>query len=112
MQPIFITGIGTGIGKTVVAAIIAETLQADYWKPVQAGYTNGTDSEWVRQSLSNAVSEVHPEKYKLRMAASPHIAARNEGVEIDLDKIAIQFQSSLTQKKQFQFSAHNKKYNN
>jgi dethiobiotin synthetase len=29
IQTIFITGIGTGIGKTVVSAIIAEALEAD-----------------------------------------------------------------------------------
>jgi len=86
MQPIFITGIGTGIGKTVVSAIIAEALQADYWKPVQAGFSEGTDSEWVK-SVLNEKSIVHPEVYKLKLPASPHIAAREEGVRIDLQKI-------------------------
>src|SRR5664279_5534322 len=93
MQPIFITGIGTGIGKTVVAAIIAEALQAGYWKPVQAGYADGTDSEWVRRSLSNPISKIYPETYKRQMAASPHIAAREENLEIDLDKITAEFAS-------------------
>ena len=82
--PIFITGIGTGIGKTLVAAIVAEALQADYWKPVQAGYEDGTDSDFMVQSLSNASSTVHPELYKLKMPASPHIAARKEDVVIRL----------------------------
>ena len=87
MQPIFITGIGTAVGKTLVAAIITEALQADYWKPVQAGYANGTDSEWIKSVVSNPLSTVHPELYKLKLAASPHIAARQEGVEIQLDAI-------------------------
>jgi dethiobiotin synthetase len=86
-QPIFITGIGTGVGKTLVAAIIAEALQADYWKPVQAGYDEGTDSSWVKSNLSNPSSVVHPELYKLKMAASPHIAAREEAIHIDLSDI-------------------------
>jgi dethiobiotin synthetase len=86
MQPIFITGIGTGIGKTVVSAIVAEALQADYWKPVQAGFSDGTDSEWVRSMLSER-SIIHPEVYKLKMPASPHIAAREEGIKIDLQNI-------------------------
>jgi dethiobiotin synthetase len=81
----FVTGIGTGIGKTLVSAIIAKALNADYWKPVQAGYENGTDSEWIKSILRN--STVHPEVYKLRLAASPHIAAREEGVSISLQKI-------------------------
>jgi len=85
--PIFITGIGTGIGKTIAAAIVAEALQADYWKPVQAGYEDGTDSNFIRQSLSNASSVVHPELYKLKMAVSPHIAAREENITISLSDI-------------------------
>jgi len=85
--PIFITGIGTGIGKTIAAAIVAEALRADYWKPVQAGYEDGTDSNFIRQSLSNASSVVHPELYKLKMAVSPHIAAREENITISLSDI-------------------------
>ena len=87
ISPIFITGIGTNIGKTVVSAIVAEALEADYWKPVQAGYANGTDSEWMKTILSNTESKVHPEIYKLKLPASPHIAAGNENVEISLEQI-------------------------
>jgi dethiobiotin synthetase len=90
MQPIFVTGIGTGIGKTLIAAILTEALQADYWKPVQAGFANGTDSEWVANRVSNPVSEIHPEAYKLSEPVSPHIAARNEGLKIELDEIVRQ----------------------
>jgi dethiobiotin synthetase len=87
VQTIFITGIGTDIGKTIVSAIIAEALEADYWKPVQAGYAEGTDSEWMKTILSNTKSKVHPEVYKLRLPASPHLAAQNEDNEISLEKI-------------------------
>lgn len=89
--PIFISGIGTGVGKTIVSAIVAQALEADYWKPIQAGFDEGTDSEWVASMLSNPTSIVHPELYKLKMAASPHIAAREEQVSIDIDDIANQF---------------------
>ncbi|HEX4372434.1 MAG TPA: AAA family ATPase, partial [Puia sp.] len=91
MQPIIITGIGTGIGKTLVSAIITEALQADYWKPVQAGYENGTDSEWIKEVISNSKSKIHPETYKLKLAASPHIAAREEGVRIELGLVETEF---------------------
>lgn len=87
MKPIFITGTGTDVGKTLVAAIVVEALQADYWKPVQAGYENGTDSLWVQQMLSNKKSVIHPELYKLKMPASPHIAAAAEQKEIKIKKI-------------------------
>lgn len=87
MTPIFITGIGTGIGKTVVSAIVAKALHADYWKPIQAGYETGTDSEWVSAQLTGTSSVIHPEVYKLAMPASPHIAAREEGITISIEKI-------------------------
>jgi dethiobiotin synthetase len=91
MRPIFITGIGTGIGKTIVSAIVTEALQADYWKPVQAGYESGTDALLVKELISNSNSTIHTEVYKLKLAASPHIAARNENITIDLDKISKRF---------------------
>jgi dethiobiotin synthetase len=83
----FITGIGTGVGKTLASAILAEALEADYWKPVQSGFEEGTDADTVRGLVSNPHTMVHPEVYRLRLPASPHIAARVEGARIDLKKI-------------------------
>lgn len=91
VQTLFVTGIGTGIGKTVVSAILAEALQADYWKPIQAGYNEGTDSDWVRSILTNTKSKVYPEVYRFKKPASPHIAAREEGRVISLEKIFTAF---------------------
>ncbi len=91
MQPIFITGIGTGIGKTLVSAIVTEALDAAYWKPVQAGFEEGTDTGWVGERISHPHHRLFPETYKLTLPASPHIAARQEGIIISLDKIAEQF---------------------
>jgi dethiobiotin synthetase len=96
MSPIFITGIGTGVGKTLVSAIVTEALGASYWKPVQAGFEDGTDTGWVGERISEA--RLHPELYKLKLPASPHIAAREEGVRIDLDKIAERLAVILEQK--------------
>jgi dethiobiotin synthetase len=87
MKLIFVTGIGTDIGKTMVSAILARALEADYWKPVQAGDATGTDSDWMREMLAGTSSVVHPEVYKLALAASPHIAARQEGLRISIKKI-------------------------
>lgn len=83
----FITGIGTGIGKTVVSSIVTEALEADYFKPVQAGFDDGTDTQWVASRISNTKTTIHDEVYKLKLPASPHIAAREEGLEISIDKI-------------------------
>jgi dethiobiotin synthetase len=91
MKPIFITGIGTGVGKTVISAIVTEALQADYWKPIQAGFDDGTDSETVRSLLSNSHTVIHPESYKLSLPASPHISGREENVTISIDKIVEDF---------------------
>ena len=90
MQPLFITGIGTGIGKTLVAAIVTEALGAAYWKPVQAGFDEGTDTGWVGERISYPEGRLFPETYKLALPASPHIAARQEGITISLDGIADQ----------------------
>lgn len=85
-QPIFITGIGTGVGKTIISAMVAAALEADYWKPIQAGYKDGNDSELVKSLLGDG-NYVFEESYKLSLPASPHIAAREENIKIDLDKV-------------------------
>jgi dethiobiotin synthetase len=85
----FISGIGTNVGKTVVAAIITETLRADYWKPVQSGSADGIDSDTVEALLSNPVSRIFKENYLLKEPASPHLAAGKEGISIDLDSIIL-----------------------
>jgi dethiobiotin synthetase len=87
MRPIFITGTGTDVGKTIIAAIITEALHADYWKPVQAGYTDGTDSLSVAKMITNKKTIIHPELYKLKLPASPHISAREENKKISVKNI-------------------------
>src|SRR3954468_11196681 len=87
MNTIFITGTGTDVGKTIAATILTEALEADYWKPVQAGFDEGTDSTFIQSVITNKKTIIHRETYKLKLAASPHIAAREEGVEVELDKI-------------------------
>ena len=89
MKRYFVTGIGTEVGKTVAAAILTEALHADYWKPVQAGGLDFTDTDTVRSLVSNPVSVFHPEAYSLKMAASPHKAAAAEGREIDVRGITL-----------------------
>ena len=87
MKPIFITGTGTDVGKTLIAAIVTEALQADYWKPVQAGFSDGTDSLRIGEMISNSKTTVHPELYKMKMPASPHLAAAAEQKEIRIKEI-------------------------
>jgi dethiobiotin synthetase len=85
----FITGISTEVGKTVAAAIITEALQADYWKPIQAGELDNSDTHKVKRLISNSKSVFHENSYALKTPMSPHAAAEIEGVTIDLKKILI-----------------------
>ena len=91
---IFITGIGTDVGKTIASAIVTQALQADYWKPIQAGDLENSDSHKIKSLISchtersrSAKSQIHDNSYKLNTPASPHLAAQIDGITIDLKKI-------------------------
>ncbi|HEX8563788.1 MAG TPA: dethiobiotin synthase [Flavobacterium sp.] len=84
---LFITGISTDVGKTIASAIITEALEADYWKPVQAGDLHNSDSIRVRKLIRNKKTVIHPEALRLHTAASPHLAAEKDGIEISLTEI-------------------------
>lgn len=86
---IFITGIGTEIGKTVISAIFTEALQADYFKALQAGNLDELDRNTVKSLISNKKSNFHPESYLLTSPLSPHTSAEIDGIEIDLSKITL-----------------------
>jgi len=85
---LIVSGTDTGIGKTVAAAGLAAALGAFYWKPVQAGTEEGTDSE-TAQCLGVPAERILSESYRLSMPASPHLAAQHEGREIDPDRLAL-----------------------
>lgn len=89
MRPLFISGIGTEIGKTVVSAVLVENLQADYWKPIQSGELDNSDSMLVERLISNKKTIIHPEAYRLTQPFSPHKSAALDGIHIDLDKIIL-----------------------
>lgn len=89
MKKLFVTGIGTDVGKTVVSAILTEAIEADYWKPVQAGDLDNSDSIKVERYISNKKTVIHPEGMKLNSPMSPHAAAAIDGVEIELSDIRL-----------------------
>ena len=84
---LFITGISTDVGKTIASAIIVEALEADYWKPIQAGDLDNSDSHKIKRYVSNDKTVIHENSYKLNTPASPHFAAELHGIKIDLKKI-------------------------
>ncbi len=83
----FITGISTEVGKTVASAIVVEALGADYWKPIQAGDLDHSDSHKIEALISNDRTVIHPNSYALKTPMSPHAAADIDGISIQLDKI-------------------------
>ncbi|RZJ68524.1 MAG: dethiobiotin synthase [Flavobacterium sp.] len=83
----FITGISTDVGKTIASAIVTEALHADYWKPIQAGDLDNSDSHKVKRLISNEKTVIFPNSYALNTPASPHLAAEIDNVRIEIDNI-------------------------
>lgn len=79
---IIIAGIHTGIGKTICSAVICQALGYDYWKPVQAGDLDNSDSIFIQRNITNSTCKIHPERYRLQTPMSPHKAAEIDGVQI------------------------------
>lgn len=86
-KTLFVTGIGTEIGKTIISSVLVQALKADYWKPVQAGDLDDTDSHKIERYAEAA--KIHPEGFRLNTPMSPHAAAAIDGVEIHLDDFHI-----------------------
>jgi dethiobiotin synthetase len=84
---IFVTGISTDVGKTIVSAIITEALHADYWKPIQAGDLDNSDSHKIKALISNSETHIFENSYALTVPASPHLAAHIDNNPISLDRI-------------------------
>lgn len=87
MKTIFVTGISTDVGKTIASAIITEALEADYWKPIQAGDLTNCDTKKVEKLVSNVKSKFHPNSFALQTPMSPHAAAEIDDITIDIKKI-------------------------
>lgn len=83
----FITGIGTEVGKTLVAAIVTQAMEADYWKPVQAGDLSNSDTHKLRKLVQNKETVFHENAYALNTPMSPHAAAEIDGVDIQVKNI-------------------------
>ena len=87
-RALVVTGTDTGIGKTVVAAGLVGALDADYWKPVQAGLDGESDSETVMRLARLPAERAHAEAYRLTTPASPHRAAEIDGLDIDTSRLS------------------------
>ncbi len=83
----FITGIGTEVGKTIAAALVTEALEADYWKPIQAGDLEHSDTHKIKSLISNKKTVFHENAYALKTPMSPHAAAEIDNVKIRVSEI-------------------------
>ncbi|EPH13542.1 dethiobiotin synthase [Myroides odoratimimus CCUG 12700] len=88
-QPLklFVTGIDTGIGKTVTSAILTHYFKADYWKPIQSGDLHESDSMKIQQWNEHVT--IHRERFRLQLPASPHESAAKENVDIQLSDFTL-----------------------
>lgn len=86
---IIVTGTDTDVGKTVFAAALAGALGAIYWKPIQAGLLEETDSQTVLRLSGLSEERVLPEAYRLTTPVSPHLAAEIDGITIDPDALVL-----------------------
>ena len=87
MEGLVIAGIGTDVGKTVAAAIIVESMKADYWKPIQAGELDYTDSDKVQELISNNKSVIHQEAFRFSKPMSPHASAEMDRITLKVELI-------------------------
>lgn len=87
-KTLFVTGIGTEVGKTVCSAVLTKYFEAEYWKPVQSGDLDHSDTMKIKDWVGKH-TVCHPEKYRFKLAASPHQSAREEGILIDLNEFQI-----------------------
>ncbi|SDR83958.1 dethiobiotin synthase [Christiangramia echinicola] len=83
----FITGIGTEVGKTIISAIVTEALEADYWKPIQAGDLENSDTHKVQKLVKNDKTIFHENAYALNTPMSPHASAEVDGIKLQVKNI-------------------------
>ena len=88
-KPLFVTGIGTGVGKTIASAVLVEKLKADYWKPIQSGELDNSDTLMIKSLISNSKTTFFEEAYRLTQPFSPHKSAAIDGITIDPQHIIL-----------------------
>ena len=88
-ERIFVTGTDTGVGKTVVSAMLVVGLKSHYWKPIQSGTIGGTDTDWVKQVTKLPDHRFIHEAYRLTEPLSPHAAARLDGITVSIERLVV-----------------------
>jgi len=86
---LFVTGTDTGVGKTVVSAILTAGLKATYWKPIQSGTLEETDTDFVKRVTGLPEKHFKAERYSFTQPLSPHTSSQIDGHTIRLDKFRL-----------------------
>ncbi len=86
---LIVCGTDTDVGKTIISSLLVQGLNAQYWKPIQSGLIDGSDTKYVQQLLGLKDENFIDEIYKFKAPVSPHWAAEKEGTVIDVSKINI-----------------------
>ncbi len=86
---LIVCGTDTDVGKTIVSSFLVQGLKAFYWKPIQSGFEEGSDSNTVQNLLKLPQGRILPERYKFKAAVSPHWAAEQESQLIEPLKLRL-----------------------
>lgn len=86
---LFVTGTDTDIGKTLVSAVLMAGTRGTYWKPIQSGLAEITDTQWVQAVTGLPGRHFLPETHRLSQPLSPHASAALDGVRIDLSDFSL-----------------------
>jgi dethiobiotin synthetase len=100
MDSFFISGTDTGIGKTLISAMLLLASGGRYWKPVQSGTIDGTDTETVRKLTGLGVGHFEKESYMLEQPLSPHLSAQIDNIHIDIATILADYEKIQTRGRQ------------
>lgn len=85
MNGVFVTGIDTNIGKTIVSAILVKAFSGNYWKPIQCGDLENSDTQNIKKLVNDRNTVCFPERFQLSAPKGPHVAAKIDGVTIALN---------------------------
>ncbi len=77
-----ICGTDTDVGKTLISTFFVRGLGSYYWKPIQSGTKDGTDSQFVKKIGGIKNEKILKESYIFKTPVSPHWAAEIDNTTI------------------------------
>lgn len=89
MNTIIIAGTDTGIGKTMCSALLMSVLHGTYFKPIQSGSKEDSDTLTVKQLSELDDKHFLKEKHLLIEPLSPHLAAEIDGIAISKEDLTL-----------------------